>query len=179
MTESAAPDKRLFTPFNIIASIIILGAIPLVFMRFVGGLSAVGEASYTQPWGVFIGFNVTFFVQFIAGSQGMPRRYADYAEQFQIYHVISSLGSYLLAVGLVMVAAVWIHGLVRGRPAPANPWGGNTLEWHCTSPPPHENFARTPTADDPYEVENWAYDESIEGYYKTEAQERNSARDEA
>ena len=69
MTESAAPEKRLFTPFNVIASIIILGAIPLAFMRFVGGLSAVGEASYTQPWGIFIGFNVMCGVALSAGDR--------------------------------------------------------------------------------------------------------------
>jgi len=117
----------------------------------------------------FVGFNVTFFVQFIAGSQGMPRRYANYPDQFTIYHQISSIGSYILAVGLVMVLISWIDGLVRGRAAPANPWGGNSLEWHCASPPPHENFAGAPIADDPYDFGQWRYDELSAGYVKTPA----------
>ncbi len=117
---------------------------------------------------VFIGFNLAFFVQFVAGSQGMPRRYANYQDQYTIYNQISSIGSYILAVGLVLVLATWIDGLIRGKRAPANPWGANTLEWHCASPPPHDNFARTPTADDPYDVHKWRYDEITEQYVKSE-----------
>jgi cytochrome c oxidase subunit 1 len=120
----------------------------------------------------FIGFNLTFFVQFVAGAQGMPRRYANYQDQYTIYHQISTIGSYILAVGLVLVLACWIDGLIRGKRAPANPWGGNTLEWHCASPPPHDNFARTPVADDPYDVEKWRYDEPTEQYVKTDASDQ-------
>ncbi|MCO6436284.1 MAG: cbb3-type cytochrome c oxidase subunit I [Phycisphaerae bacterium] len=115
---------------------------------------------------VFVGFNLTFMVQFIAGAHGMPRRYANYLDEFTIYHQISTIGSYVMAAGLVMVAINWLDSLVRGRPAPENPWGGNTLEWQTTSPPPTENFARTPTADDPYALHKWRYDASIEGYVK-------------
>ncbi|MEM7682436.1 MAG: cbb3-type cytochrome c oxidase subunit I [Planctomycetota bacterium] len=112
----------------------------------------------------FIGFNLTFFIQFIAGSRGMPRRYADFLPQFHWYHVISTLGSYVLAVGLFWVLYNWIQGLRKGPQAPANPWGGNSLEWHTNSPPPHLNFDRDPHGVDPYRYDDWKWDESIQGY---------------
>jgi cytochrome c oxidase subunit 1 len=119
---------------------------------------------------VFVGFNLTFFVQFVAGSQGMPRRYASYPEKYRIYHVISSIGAYLMAVGLVMVALNWWHSLRRGRPAPANPWGSNTLEWRTSSPPPHDNFAKAPEADDPYDVSAWRFDQASGAWVHEPAQ---------
>jgi cytochrome c oxidase subunit 1 len=115
---------------------------------------------------VFVGFNLTFFIQFIAGSQGMPRRYASYVDDYQIYHHISTGGAFVLGSGLFLVLFNWIHSLLKGAPAPANPWGANTLEWQCASPPPHDNFAVTPEADDPYDMSKWQYDESIKGYVK-------------
>ncbi|MEQ9104690.1 MAG: cytochrome c oxidase subunit I [Rhodothermales bacterium] len=94
---------------------------------------------------VFIGFNTTFFPQFIMGTQGMPRRYYDYLEQFTNLHVLSTIGSYILAVGLFLIAGYLLHSLFRGRKAPANPWGGLTLEWtHTTTPPHPHNFEETP-----------------------------------
>lgn len=111
----------------------------------------------------FIGFNVTFFVQFIAGTQGMPRRYATYLDQYTIYHHISTLGSYILTIGLVMILVNWLMAK-RGKRAPANPWGGNQLEWHTNSPPPHANFTYDPVGTDPYNYHDWKYDEKIDGY---------------
>jgi len=113
---------------------------------------------------VFIGFNATFFIQFVAGTQGMPRRYASYPQKYQGYHQISTGGSYILAAGLVLVAVNWVHSLLRGKPAPPNPWGGNTLEWRTASPPPHDNFAVTPVAGDPYDLRGWEYDPSTGGW---------------
>jgi cytochrome c oxidase subunit I len=113
---------------------------------------------------IFVGFNLTFFIQFIAGSQGMPRRYADYLPEFAFYHKFSTVGSYVLAIGLFLVLFNWIHSLVAGRKAPQNPWGGNTLEWHTSSPPPHDNFKQDPHVTEPYEMRAWDYDESIDGY---------------
>ena len=106
---------------------------------------------------VFIGFNLTFFVQFIAGSQGMPRRYASYPEKYQVYHVISTIGAFTMGLGLVLVLINWVQSLLSGKPAPANPWGGNTLEWQTSSPPPHDNFTVTPTVEDPYDMHRWKY----------------------
>lgn len=117
---------------------------------------------------IFFGFNFTFMPQFIAGSQGMPRRYAEYLPHYTIYHQISTVGAYILAVGLVVAALVLLHALLRGRRAPANPWGGNTLEWYTTSPPPHENFDRDPIAGDPYKLDHWQYDEKTQQYFLRE-----------
>lgn len=118
---------------------------------------------------IFVGFNLTFFVQFVAGSQGMPRRYADYIPEYAIYHKISTVGSYVLALGLFLVLYNWIHSLMAGKRAPQNPWGGNTLEWHTSSPPPHENFTEDPPVSDPYVMGAWDYDEAGEGYVYNEA----------
>ena len=94
---------------------------------------------------IFIGFNVTFFSQFVMGTQGMPRRYYDYLPEFEIYHVISTLGSYLLAVGLFMAAGGLLVSLWKGKKATSNPWKSLTLEWtHTTSPPDPHNFHHTP-----------------------------------
>ncbi len=94
---------------------------------------------------IFVGFNLTFFTQFVMGSQGMPRRYYDYPEQFTALHQLSTYGSWILAAGLFLVLFYLLWSLVRGRQAPQNPWGAVTLEWtHTTSPPDPHNFHRTP-----------------------------------
>jgi cytochrome c oxidase subunit 1 len=100
---------------------------------------------------IFVGFNTTFFTQFVMGSHGMPRRYYDYLPQFEIYHRISTVGSYVMAAGFFLIAYYLLRSLFRGKAAPMNPWGGNSLEWHTASPPPHDNFAVTPVAEDPYD----------------------------
>ena len=129
---------------------------------------------YSEKWGaiacimVFVGFNMTFFIQFIAGSQGMPRRYASYLPIYEIYHYVSTIGAFVLASGMFLILANWIHSLIKGKPAPANPWGANTLEWQCASPPPWDNFAVTPEVDDPYDMTQWQYDETIKGYVKND-----------
>jgi cytochrome c oxidase subunit 1 len=89
---------------------------------------------------VFIGFNGTFFPQFLLGSRGMPRRYYNYLDQFQFLHVMSTIGSWILALGLFLTAAYLLASLRKKYDAPANPWGGTTLEWHTQSPPLTENF---------------------------------------
>jgi cytochrome c oxidase subunit 1 len=125
---------------------------------------------YDEFWGriawflVFVGFNVTFFVQFPMGSQGMPRRYYNYLPQYEIYHKISTFGSYIMTVGLFVLAGVLIHSLLKGRRAGANPWGGSTLEWRCGSPPPHHNFDEAPEVGAPYYYDNIEYDENEQTY---------------
>jgi len=121
---------------------------------------------------LLIGFNLTFFVQFIAGTHGMPRRYATYEPEFQIYHQISTIGAYVMGLGLFTIAFNLLHGMLKGRKAPANPWGGNTLEWHTPSPPPHDNFAVAPVAGDPYELAAWKWDESTQQWLMDETQSK-------
>ena len=100
---------------------------------------------------VFIGFNLTFFTQFILGSRGMPRRYHDYTElmgsmpEAAMLNMASTIGSYILTVGLVMILVYGLHSLWRGKRASANPWGACTLEWtHTDSLPDAHNFHETP-----------------------------------
>ena len=93
---------------------------------------------------IFVGFNMTFFTQFFLGSAGMPRRYYTYLDQFQPLHAFSTYGSWVLGTGLLIVLGTFIHSLFRGEKAPANPWGARSLEWMTSSPPPTENFHRTP-----------------------------------
>ncbi len=93
---------------------------------------------------VFFGFNLTFFTQFFLGTQGMPRRYANYVDEFQFLHQLSTYGSLLLLLGFLIHLAVFVHSLFAGAKAPANPWGGLTLEWECTSPPIEHNFHHEP-----------------------------------
>ena len=125
---------------------------------------------FNETWGkiacalVFIGFNMTFFTQFMLGSQGMPRRYYLYQPEFQIYHHISTGGSYIMGLGFLITAIYLIHSLFAGKKAPANPWGGASLEWQCTSPPPHDNFATTPRVGDCYDFSAVSWDEKKQGY---------------
>jgi cytochrome c oxidase subunit 1 len=93
---------------------------------------------------IFVGFNMTFLPQFVMGAQGMPRRYFNYVEQFQIFHQFSTIGSYIMGVGFVITFIYLVHSMVAGKRAPANPWGSRAMEWQTTSPPPLHNFNHTP-----------------------------------
>jgi len=101
---------------------------------------------YSELWGriacalVFVGFNMTFFTQFIMGAQGMPRRYWTYPEQFTRLHGMSSIGAYILGFGFLVMFVYLIHSLFKGRPSGPNPWGALTMEWETGSPPPAHNF---------------------------------------
>ncbi|MEM9065264.1 MAG: cbb3-type cytochrome c oxidase subunit I [Planctomycetota bacterium] len=107
---------------------------------------------YSEFWGitgcvlVFIGFNVTFFTQFLMGTRGMPRRYATYVDEYEIWHEISTYGSWILAIGLFIHAGNFFWSLVFGRQAPPNPWGGLSMEWETESPPVLHNFHHDPVA---------------------------------
>ena len=113
---------------------------------------------------VFVGFNLTFIPQFVMGSRGMPRRYYDYVPEFTIFHRLSTVGAYILLVGFLLTAGYLLHSLLYGKKAPANPWGGASLEWQCASPPPYFNFANPPKAHDPYDFQGIHYDERAGGY---------------
>lgn len=82
----------------------------------------------------------------------MPRRYYTYIPEYQSLNRISSIGAFLIGFGFLIVAYVLIRGLKSGTKAPANPWGGKTLEWQIPSPPPHSNFDVEPViTEGPYE----------------------------
>ena len=123
---------------------------------------------------VFLGLNVTFFPQFILGSRGMPRRYYNYLPEFQPLHVLSTIGAYTLGIGFILTAVYLYKSLKSGRKAPSNPWGGSTLEWQCSSPPPYYNFHKAPVVTaGPYDgYENLMYDEKIGGYIPRKVAEK-------
>ena len=106
----------------------------------------------TSFWLFIVGFNITFLSQFVVGLNGMPRRYYDYLPKFTAWNQISTVGSWILAAGLIAMFVNLIYSAKKGPKAPANPWNGKTLEWATSSPPPLENFEHTPTVTSgPYE----------------------------
>ncbi len=100
---------------------------------------------------VFVGFNFTFFPQFILGYLGMPRRYHAYPAEpiWQVLNVLSSAGASILAIGYVLPAFYFTYSLFKGKAAPANPWGATGLEWQVPSPPPTFNFDEDPVVNEP------------------------------
>tara|TARA_Y100000780_G_scaffold155505_1_gene140131 strand:- start:166422 stop:168041 length:1620 start_codon:yes stop_codon:yes gene_type:complete len=114
-----------------------------MYDEFLGKVSAVL---------VFVGFNVTFLPQFIMGSLGMPRRYATYDGIYSGYHVLSTLGSWILALGFGIAIYALIKAAIKGEKAPQDPFNGTTLEWTIPSPPIHTNFEQSPKVSGrPYE----------------------------
>lgn len=100
----------------------------------------------------FIGFNMLYFPKFIMGYMGMPRRYYDYLPQYTLYQEVSTVGSWILSGTIFFIVGYLIHALFKGKKATSNPWGGVTLEWHISSPPPMENFAAIPNiTHEPYD----------------------------
>ncbi len=93
---------------------------------------------------VFVGFHLTFLVQHLLGMQGMPRRIADYreADGFTTLNALSSAGAFLTGISTLFLLWNVFRSLRRGEPAGDDPWGGHTLEWATTSPPPPQNFDR-------------------------------------
>jgi cytochrome c oxidase subunit 1 len=123
-------------------------------MGYLGGLHywwpKISGRLYPEGWAklgalvVFLGFNLTFFPQFILGYLGMPRRYHVYPDEFQVLNVMSSAGASILGVGYVIPMIYLIWSMRYGKPAGANPWGSTGLEWKTPSPPPTDNFDKTP-----------------------------------
>ncbi|MGB6337238.1 MAG: cytochrome c oxidase subunit I [Thermoanaerobaculia bacterium] len=93
---------------------------------------------------IFVGFNLTFFPQFVVGYLGMPRRYHAYPEEFQVLNVLSSAGATILAVGYLLPTIYFIWSMRYGERAGSNPWGAYGLEWQIPSPPPTHNFEEKP-----------------------------------
>jgi cytochrome c oxidase subunit 1 len=123
-------------------------------MAYLGGIHywwpKMTGRMYPEGWGrfsavlVFVGFNLTFFPQFILGYLGMPRRYHVYDDGFQVLNVMSSAGASILGIAYLFPFTYLLWSLKYGPKAPANPWGAVGLEWMTPSPPPTHNFARPP-----------------------------------
>jgi cytochrome c oxidase subunit I len=100
---------------------------------------SLGKVSF---WLTFVGFNATFLVQHSIGLEGMPRRVYEYPDiaDLHVLNLISTIGSFILALGVVVTAYNLVRSLKKGVTAGPDPWKGNTLEWFTTSPPPENNF---------------------------------------
>ncbi|MGD0466994.1 MAG: cytochrome c oxidase subunit I [Terriglobales bacterium] len=123
-------------------------------MGYLGGMHfwwpKISGRMYPEGWGrlaaliVFLGFNLTFFPQFILGYLGMPRRYWQYPPEFQVLNVLSTAGSTILAVGYLLPMVYFLWSMRYGKIADDNPWGAAGLEWKTSSPPPTVNFEEAP-----------------------------------
>ena len=124
-------------------------------MAYLGGIHywwpKITGRMYPDVWAriaatiIFLGFNLTFFPQFVLGYMGMPRRYAIYPAEFQVLNVLSSAGASILAVGYAIPLVYLFWSMRYGPPAPQNPWGAKGLEWEkALSPPVTENFEVMP-----------------------------------
>jgi cytochrome c oxidase subunit 1 len=120
-----------------------LGGMHYWWPKITGRMYPEGWAKFAALQ-IFVGFNLTFFPQFIVGYLGMPRRYAMYAPEFQVYNVLSTAGATILGVGYLIPMIYFVWSLKHAPIAGANPWGARGLEWEIPSPPPTENFAATP-----------------------------------
>jgi cytochrome c oxidase subunit 1 len=123
-------------------------------MAYLGGLHywwpKISGRMYPEGWAkisagiVFLGFNLTFFPQFLLGYLGMPRRYHVYPDEYQVLNVLSTAGASILAVGYLMPMIYFFWSLKYGKVASANPWNATGLEWQIPSPPPAHNFEDVP-----------------------------------
>jgi cytochrome c oxidase subunit I len=123
-------------------------------MAYLGGVHywwpKITGRVYSEGWGqfaaivIFFGFNLTFFPQFLLGYLGMPRRYHEYAPEFEILNVLSSGGALILAVGYLLPLVYLFWSLRFGQLSGPNPWQAKGLEWQTPSPPPEHNFDEIP-----------------------------------
>jgi cytochrome c oxidase subunit I len=120
-----------------------MGGIHFWWPKITGRLYSDGWARFAALV-IFVGFNLTFFPQFMLGYLGMPRRYATYPQEFQVLNVMSTAGASILAVGYAMPLVYLIWSMRYGPVAGPNPWRAKGLEWETPSPPPTENFEETP-----------------------------------
>jgi cytochrome c oxidase subunit I len=128
-------------------------------MAYMGGLHfwwpKMTGRMYNDVWArasaiiIFVGFNLTFFPQFVLGYLGMPRRYHAYPEEFQVLNVLSTAGASILGLGYLLPMVYFTYSLFKGAHATTNPWGAKGLEWEVPSPPPTFNFDEEPVVTEP------------------------------
>jgi cytochrome c oxidase subunit 1 len=150
---SLATDVHLNGTYFIVAHFhyIMVGG---TIMAYLGGLHfwwpKISGRLYPDGWArfaaliIFVGFNLTFFPQFMLGYLGMPRRYATYPAEFQVLNVMSSAGASILGIAYLIPLIYLIYSMRYGPVASPNPWHATGLEWKTPSPPPQENFEETP-----------------------------------
>jgi cytochrome c oxidase subunit 1 len=162
---SASVDVHVTDTYFVVAHFhyVMVGA---TIMAYLGGIHfwwpKMTGRMYHEGWGIasaiiiFLGFNLTFFPQFIMGYMGMPRRYHIYPAEFQIFHIASTFGATLMGAGYFLPLFYLTFSLFFGQKAGNNPWDAKGLEWITASPPPHQNFAETPIVTE----EAYAYPEN-------------------
>ena len=152
---SLAVDVHLHDTYFVVAHFhyVMMGG---SLMAFIAGLHywwpKMFGRMYSEKWAaiacglIFVGFNATFLTQFLMGARGMPRRYYNYLEEFQPMHVFSTVGSWFVLAGFLVMLTYLIASLRKKKAdAPGNPWGARTLDWEETSSPPiAHNFHHTP-----------------------------------
>jgi cytochrome c oxidase subunit 1 len=153
LLASLAVDVHLHDTYFVIAHfhyIMVGGAV----MGYLGGVHfwwpKMTGRMYPEGWArfaavvIFVGFNLTFFPQFMLGYLGMPRRYHAYPAEFQVLNVMSTAGASILGIGYLIPMIYFVWSMRYGPLAPPNPWGATGLEWTTPSPPPTENFETLP-----------------------------------
>ena len=147
-------------------SLAIFGSVYYYLPKLCGKMysEALGKLSF---WVLFVGFNLTFFPLFKIGVEGMSRRYYDYQQfpQFESTQFISTIGSYVIAVGALIMIVSWLHAVIAGEPAKANPWDSMSLEFSHTELIPGPGNFLTP----PVLPEGWtpySYEERAQGKFQ-------------
>jgi cytochrome c oxidase subunit I len=155
---SLAVDVHLTDTYFVVAHFhyIMVGGMVMAYM---GGLHywwpKMTGRTYSEIWSkvaavtIFLGFNLTFFPQYILGYLGMPRRYHVYPDEFQVLNVMSTAGASILAVGYVLPLIYFLASLRSGKSSGDNPWDATGLEWQTASPPPAHNFLEPPVVTGP------------------------------
>jgi cytochrome c oxidase subunit 1 len=153
--SNASIDTTLHDTYYVVAHFHYVLSLGAVFSLFAGFYYWIGKMSGRQYpewagqvhfWITFIGVNLTFFPQHFLGLAGMPRRVNDYADVYELWNHISSIGSYISGVGYIWFVGVVLYTLFAGKKVGANYWGSGatTLEWSVSSPPPFHQFETLP-----------------------------------
>jgi len=159
MLANAGVDVALHDTYYVVAHfhyVLSMGAVFGIFCGFYYWFGKMSGYLYNKWlaaahfWLFFIGVNVIFFPQHFLGLNGMPRRYIDYPEEFELWNQVSSFGAYITLAGVAFFLIMLVEAFIRRRPASANYWGegATTLEWTLPSPPPYHQFNTLPRIED-------------------------------
>jgi len=152
---NAGVDRVLQDTYYVVAHfhyVLSLGAVFAIFAGWYYWFPKMSGYMYNETigkwhfWFTFVGVNLVFFPQHFLGLAGMPRRYVDYPDAFAGWNLVSSLGSYISGLGVLIFVYGLIEAFMRKRQAANNPWGAGatTLEWTLSSPPPFHQFEVLP-----------------------------------